>query len=54
MATEEHIRNVSWRIIIDWGGTQLAIIETRMVTAAQVFLTSAVTADGQTLYECVG
>ena len=33
---------------------QLAIIETRMVTTAQVFLPYAITANGQSLYEYVG
>jgi hypothetical protein len=49
--TEEHARDVSWRIIKDWVEAQMAIIETHMVTTAQVFLPYAVTKDGQTVYE---
>src|SRR2546421_1512026 len=30
--TEEHARDVAWRIIKDWVEAQMAIIETRMVT----------------------
>jgi hypothetical protein len=51
--TEEHARDVSWRIIKDWVEAQMAIIETRMVTTAQVFLPYAVTKDGQTVYEYI-
>ncbi len=51
--TEDHARNVAWRIIKDWVEAQLAIIETRMVTTAQVFLPYAVTTNGQTLYEYI-
>jgi hypothetical protein len=54
VTTEDHARNVAWRIIKDWVEAQLAIIETRMVTTAQVFLPYAVTANGQTLYEYIG
>lgn len=54
MRTEDHARTVAWRIVKDWVEAQLAIIETRMVTTAQVFLPYAVTSDGQTLYEYVG
>ncbi|HEY6541479.1 MAG TPA: hypothetical protein VIZ18_11095, partial [Ktedonobacteraceae bacterium] len=51
--TEEHARDVAWRIIKDWVEAQMAIIETRMVTTAQVFLPYAVTKDGQTVYEYI-
>lgn len=51
--TEEHARDVAWRIIKDWVEAQIAIIETRMVTTAQVFLPYAVTKDGQTVYEYI-
>jgi hypothetical protein len=50
-AEEDHARNVAWRIVKDWVEAQLAIIETRMVTTAQVFLPYAVNQKGQTLYE---
>jgi hypothetical protein len=49
--TEEHARDVSWRIIKDWVEAQMAIIETCMVTTARVFLPYAVTKNGQTVYE---
>ena len=52
--TEDHARNVSWRIVKDWVEAQMAIIDTRMVTTAQVFLPYAVTSEGQTLYEYIG
>ena len=54
LESEDHARDVAWRIIKDWVEAQLAIIETRMVTTAQVFLPYAVTANGQTLYEYIG
>lgn len=44
-------RNVAWRITKDWVEAQLAIIETRMVTTAQVFLPYATTASGESLYQ---
>ena len=50
---EEHARDVAWRIIKDWVEAQMAIVETRMVTTAQVFLPYAVTKDGQTVYEYI-
>jgi hypothetical protein len=52
--SEDHARDVAWRIVKDWVEAQLAIIETRMVTTAQVFLPYAVTSNGQTLYEYIG
>ena len=54
LSSEEHARDVAWRIVKDWVEAQLAIIETRMVTTAQVFLPYAVTTNGQTLYEYIG
>ncbi|TFD15500.1 hypothetical protein E3T26_06880 [Cryobacterium sp. TMT1-21] len=50
---EAQARRVAWRITKDWVEAQLAIIETRMVTTAQVFLPYAVTQNGQTMYEHV-
>jgi hypothetical protein len=52
--TEDQARRVAWRITKDWVEAQLAIIETRMVTTAQVFLPYAVTKNGQSLYEYIG
>jgi hypothetical protein len=46
----DQARRVAWRITKDWIEAQLAIIETRMVTTAQVFLPYAITNNGQTLY----
>jgi hypothetical protein len=40
---------VSWRIIKDWVEAQMALVETQMVTTAQVFLPYAVMKDGRTL-----
>lgn len=52
--TDEHqARRVAWRITKDWVEAQLAIIETRMVTTAQVFLPYAVTSNGETMYQYV-
>ena len=52
--TQEHALRVAWRITKDWVEAQLAIIESQMVTTAQVFLPYAVTSNGQTLYEYIG
>ena len=52
--TEDQARRVAWRITKDWIEAQLAIIETHMVTTAQVFLPYAVTKNGQSLYEYIG
>lgn len=48
---EDQARRVAWRITKDWVEAQLAIIETRMVTTAQVFLPYAVTSTGESMYE---
>lgn len=48
---EEQARRTAWRITKDWIDAQLAIIETKMVTTAQVFLPYAVTPSGDTLYQ---
>jgi len=50
---EAQARRVAWRITKDWVEAQLAIIETRMVTTAQVFLPYAVTENGQLMYQYV-
>jgi len=42
---------VAWRIVKDWTAAQLALIETRMVSAPQAFLQYAVMKDGRTLAE---
>lgn len=51
--TPEHALRVAWRITKDWVEAQLAIIETQMVTTAQVFLPYAITRDGSTVYEYI-
>ncbi|SNT46582.1 hypothetical protein [Rhodococcoides kyotonense] len=49
--TPEQALRVAWRITKDWVEGQLAIIETQMVTTAQVFLPYAITNDGSTVWE---
>jgi hypothetical protein len=49
--TNEHARNVAWRIIKDWLEAQMALIETSMVTFEQVMLPYMRSVDGQTFYE---
>lgn len=51
LQTPEQALRVAWRITKDWVEAQLAIIETKMVTTAQVFLPYAVTDDGRSVYE---
>lgn len=53
LQTPEQALRVAWRITKDWVAAQLAIIETRMVTTAQVFLPYAITKDGQSVYEYI-
>lgn len=49
--TPEQALRVAWRITKDWVEAQLAIIETQMVTTAQVFLPYAITGTGESVYE---
>ena len=51
LKTREHAARVAWRIIKDWLDAQMAIIESEMVDAKQVFLPYMVVKDGNTLYE---
>lgn len=53
LQTPEQALRVAWRITKDWVEAQLAIIETKMVTPAQVFLPYALTHDGSTVYEYI-
>lgn len=53
LQTPEQALRVAWRITKDWVEAQLAIIETKMVTPAQVFLPYAITRDGSTVYEYI-
>lgn len=48
--TEDHARRVAWRITKDWIDVQLALIEAKKATLAEVFLPYWVGPDGQTLY----
>lgn len=43
----------AWRIIKDWVEAQCALIETQMVSTAQVFLPYVIMRDGKTLAETV-
>ena len=43
----------SWRIVKDWTEAQMALVETQMVTTAQVFLPYLQMRDGRTLSEHV-
>lgn len=49
--SQEQAERVAWRIVKDWLGAQLAILETEMVPVQQVFLPYFVNRQGQTLYE---
>lgn len=51
-ASFEQAERVAWRIVKDWLGAQLAILETEMVEVQQVFLPYFVNRQGQTLFEC--
>lgn len=53
LQTPEQALRVAWRITKHWVDAQLAIIETKMVTTAQVFLPYAITKDGSTVYEYI-
>jgi hypothetical protein len=48
---EDHARDVAWRIIKDWIEAQMAILETEMVTMAEIFLPYVVTNDGRTVFD---
>ncbi len=50
---QQQAKRVAWRIVKDWVEAQMALVETRMVTTAQVFLPYAVMRDGKTLAETV-
>ena len=49
----EQAERTAWRIVKDWVEAQMALVETRMVTAPQVFLPYAVMRDGRVLSEHV-
>lgn len=49
--TNDHARNVAWRIIKDWVEAQMALVETGMVTMEQVMLPYMRSIDGGTFYD---
>lgn len=51
LRTEQQARRVAWRILKDWVEAQLAIIETQMVSAEEVFLPYQMLNAHETLYE---
>ena len=51
LQNEDQAIRVSWRILKVWVDAQLAIIESEIVTAPQVFLPYAITKSGNTLYD---
>ena len=53
LQSPEQAMRVAWRITKDWIEAQVAIIETKMVTPAQVFLPYAITKDGSTMYQYI-
>ena len=50
-STKEQAARTAWRIIKVWVEAQVAIIDSEIVTPAQVFLPYAVTKSGKTLYD---
>jgi hypothetical protein len=50
LCTEDHARDVAWRIIKDWVEAQMALLETEMVSMAEIFLPYVVTDDGRTMF----
>ena len=53
MANREQAVRVAWRIVKSWVEAQMALVETRMVSTAEVFLPYAVMKDGRTLSDKV-
>lgn len=47
----EHVRSVAWRILKAWCEAQLAIIESSMVNADEVFMPYRLMSTGETMYE---
>lgn len=47
----EQAERVAWRIVKDWVAAQVAIIETQMVVADQVFLPYMLTSATETIYD---
>lgn len=51
--TQEQAIRTSWRIVKDWVEAQMALVETRMVTTEEVFLSYAIMRDGRTLGQTI-
>lgn len=51
LQTKEQAIRVSWRILKVWIEAQMAIIDSEMVTPAEVFLPYAITKSGKTVYQ---
>jgi len=49
--SQKHAQDVTWRIVQDWLEAHLALIETHVLEAQQVFLPYMVTATGETVYQ---
>lgn len=49
----ERAERTAWRIVKDWIDAQMALVETKMITALQVFLPYPIMRDGKTLSETV-
>ncbi len=53
LKTKEQALRVSWRILKDWVGAQMAIVEAELAEMGEVFLPYAVTPKGITLYNAL-
>lgn len=51
LSTREQALRVAWRILKDWTEAQMAIIETGMVQADEVFMPYQLLSSGQSFYE---
>lgn len=49
--TKEQALRTGWRVIKVWIDAQLSIVESEIVTTAEVFMPYAITKTGKTLYE---
>lgn len=49
--TEDQARKVAWRILKDWVDVQLALLDMKMVSFEEIFLSYIQTQDGKTIYE---
>lgn len=49
--TAEQAQRVAWRVLKSWIEAQIAIIETGMVAADEVFLPYQIVQGGETVYE---